>query len=202
MLTTIEWGNERTLGAMAVPDRLLNGLFAGVTPRTAGFNTIDYGEAESSSLLVTDMLMFAGGGSGSTAGGLKVTTLAILFLAVWAELRGDREPSAFGRRIPVVSTRQALTVAVLSINLVVVATVALMLTNGLDLSVALFEAVSAFATVGLSTGVTPDLDLAGQSVLMPLMLMGRVGPVTLFVALVLREERLRYSHPEERPLVG
>ena len=124
------------------------------------------------------MLMFAGGGSGSTAGGLKVTTLAILLLAVWAELRGDREPSAFGRRIPVVSIRQALTVAVLSINLVVVATVALMITNGLDLSVALFEAVSAFATVGLSTGVTPDLDLAGQSVLMPLMLMGRGGPVT------------------------
>ncbi|WP_217913438.1 TrkH family potassium uptake protein [Miltoncostaea marina] len=202
VLTAIEWGNERTLGAMPASERLLNGVFAGVTPRTAGFNSIDYGEADPSALLVTDMLMFAGGGSGSTAGGLKVTTLAILFLVVWAELRGDREPSAFGRRIPVVSARQALTVAVLSINLVVLATVALMLTNGLELSAALFEAVSAFATVGLSTGVTPDLDLAGQFILMPLMLIGRVGPVTLFVALVLRERRLLYSRPEERPLVG
>jgi trk system potassium uptake protein TrkH len=202
VLTALEWGNDATLGELGWRGRLLNGFMAGVMPRTAGFNTIDYAEAGDASLLVTDMLMFAGGGSGGTAGGIKVTTLAVLFLVVWAELRGDVEPTAFRRRMPGAAIRQAFTVAVIAINIVVVATLALMLTNDLRLSIALFECVSAFATVGLSTGITPSLDVAGQAILMPLMLLGRVGPITLFVALVLRERELRYRHPEERPLIG
>jgi Trk-type K+ transport system membrane component len=200
-ITAIEWGNERTLGAFDAPGRLLGGFFAAVMPRTAGFNAVDYDAMDSETLLVTDMLMFAGGGSGGTAGGLKVTTLALLFLVVWAELRGG-EVRAFRRRIPGVSERQALTVAVLSLNTVVLATLVLMLTNELPLQAALFECLSAFSTVGLSTGVTDDLDGVGQALLMPLMLIGRVGPLTLFVALVLRERQPLYKHPEERPLVG
>jgi trk system potassium uptake protein len=173
-----------------------------VMPRTAGFNAIDYGAATEPTLLVTDMLMFAGGGSGGTAGGIKVTTLVLLFLVVWAELRGDREPRAFRRTLPVQSVRQALVVAVIAVNLVVAATLGLMLAEDVPLAAALFECVSAFATVGLSTGVTPELGAAGQAILMPLMLLGRVGPITLFVALVLRERELLYRHPEERPLIG
>jgi potassium uptake TrkH family protein len=200
-ITAIEWNNERTFGDDEAPGRMLGGFFAAVMPRTAGFNAVDYDAMSSETLLITDMLMFAGGGSGGTAGGLKVTTLALLFLVVWAELRGG-EVRAFRRRIPGVSERQALTIAVLSLNTVVLATLVLMLTNELPLQVALFECVSAFSTVGLSTGVTDDLDGVGQALLMPLMLIGRVGPLTLFVALVLREARPLYKHPEERPLVG
>jgi trk system potassium uptake protein len=201
-MTALEWNNPETLGGLGPGGRMLGGFFAGVMPRTAGFNAIDYAGAEDATLLVTDMLMFAGGGSGGTAGGIKVTTLAVLGLVVWAELRGDPEPRAFGRHIPGTVVRQALTVAVISINVVVIATLALMLTDDLRLSLALFECVSAFATVGLSAGATPGLSVPGQVILMALMLMGRVGPITLFVALVLRERELRYRLPEEQPLVG
>ena len=201
VITAFEWGNEGTIGAHGPESRLLGGFFAAVMPRTAGFNAIDYAQASPETLLTTDMLMFAGGGSGGTAGGLKVATLAVLLLVVWGEIRGG-EIRAFRRAIPPVAERQALAVAVISLNLVVVATLALMATNDLGLSEALFECISAFATVGLSTGVTPRLDLAGQAILMPLMLIGRVGPLTLFVALVLRERRLLYEHPVERPLIG
>lgn len=202
VITALEWTNDATLGAMGWRARLLNGFVAGVMPRTAGFNAIDYGAVGEPTLLVTDMLMFAGGGSGGTAGGIKVTTLALLFLVVWAELRGDREPTAFRRRLPVQAVRQALVVAVLAVNVVVVATLGLMLTDDAPFAAALFECVSAFATVGLSTGLTPELSAGGQAILMPLMLIGRVGPITLFVALVLRERDLLYRHPEERPLIG
>ena len=201
-LCAIEWSNEETLGELPVVERLVGGFFAGVMPRTAGFNALDYGEVEPASLLVTDMLMFAGGGSGSTAGGIKVTTLAILFLVVWSELRGDARPAAFHRHVPAVAVQQALTIAVLSLTLVALGALTLMVTNEVTMPDALFEAISAFATVGLSTGITPELDLAGQAVLMPLMLIGRVGPLTLFVALVLRERERLYAYPEERPLVG
>lgn len=201
-LTALEWTNERTLGALPWADRLLGGFVAGVMPRTAGFNAIDYAQAGDPTLLVSDMLMFAGGGSGSTAGGIKVTTVAVLAVVVWSELRGDRDPTAFRRRMPRRVVRQAFTIAALSINVVVAATLALMLIEDLRLSLALFECVSAFATVGLSAGVTPTLGTPGQAILMLLMLIGRVGPLTLFVALVLRERELLYRHPEEPPLVG
>jgi potassium uptake TrkH family protein len=202
ILTALEWRDDDTLGALAPGYRVLGGFFAATMPRTAGFNAVDYAEMDESSLLVTDMLMFAGGGAGGTAGGLKVTTLAVLFLVVWAEVRGDREVVAFRRRIPRSVLRQALTVAVISINLVVVATLALMITNHLPLSDAMFEATSAFATVGLSTGITGDLNAVGQALLVPLMLLGRIGPLTLFVALVLRERERLFTHPEERPIIG
>ncbi len=200
--TALEWGNRETIGALGWGGRLLGGMFAGVMPRTAGFNAIDYAQAGDATLLVTDMLMFVGGGSGGTAGGIKVTTVAVLALVVWAELRGDREPRAFRRRIPAAAVRQAFTIAAIAVTVIVGATLALMLTDGLRLSTALFECVSAFSTVGLSAGVTPGLGVPGQTILMVLMLMGRVGPLTLFVALVLRERELLYRHPAERPLVG
>ena len=201
MITALEWVNEETIGANGTPGRLLGGFFAAVQPRTAGFNAVDYDKMEPETLLVTDMLMFAGGGSGGTAGGIKVTTLALLFLVVWSELRGG-EVGAFRRRIPTISERQALTVAILSLNAVVIATLALMLSNDVPLSAGLFECLSAFSTVGLSTGITDELNAFGQALLMLLMLGGRVGPLTLFVALVLRDRQLLYHHPEERPLIG
>lgn len=201
-ITALEWSNPLTLGAMDPAARLLGGFFSAVTPRTAGFNVVDPTAMGPDSLLVTDMLMFVGGGSASTAGGIKVTTFAILLLIVWAEVRGEREVVGFGRGIPAPVLRQALTVAVISVNAVVLGTLAVIATNDADLSSALFECVSAFSTAGLSVGLAPRLDGVGQAILMTLMFLGRVGPLTLGVALVLRDRERLFTHPEERPLVG
>ena len=202
-ITAFEWTNPDTLGPLSVPAKLLAGFFqGGVQPRTAGFNSIDVGAMQPESLLVTDVLMFIGGGSASTAGGIKVTTFILLFFAMLAEARGEPHVDAFGREIGSAVLRQALTVALLGVALVVTGTLTLLVVSGLSLDVVLFETISAFATVGLSTGITADLPAAGQYVLIVLMFLGRTGPVTLATALVLRERRRLYRRPEERVLVG
>jgi potassium uptake TrkH family protein len=198
-----EWRNPGTLGPLDVPGKLLVGLVqGGVQPRTAGFNAIDYAEANKTTLLVTDILMFIGAGPGGTAGGIKVTTFLLLFFAIVNEIRGDPAVDAFGREIPAEVVRQALSVALLGVALVVGATLALLAITDLDQDRVLFEAVSAFGTVGLSTGITPSLPVAAQDVLILLMYAGRLGPVTLASALALRQHRKLYRFPQERPIVG
>lgn len=197
-----EWTNPRTLGPMSAPDSLVNALFHSVTPRTAGFNSVDVAGMRESARLLTEILMFIGGGSGSTAGGIKVTTFALLGWVMWAEVRNEPDVVVFERRIPNEAQRQALTVALLAIGVVMVATMVLLATAGLGRSDVLFEVVSALGTVGLSTGVTPLLSTASQLVVIALMVLGRVGPPTLFAALVLRERERLYRRPEERPIVG
>ncbi len=198
----LEWTNEKTLGGLDAPGRILSAMFMSITPRTAGFNSIDIAAMRDESWLVTDMLMFVGGGSASTAGGIKVATFAVLFLIVWGEMRGGSTAEAFGRRIPVNSLRQSLSVTFLAINAVVLSTLALLMLTPFSLSQCLYETISAFSTVGLSTGITPHLGTAGQMILVALMYLGRVGPLTLAVALAARERQRRYEFPEERPLVG
>lgn len=200
VLTALEW--DGVLGGLGTGDRLLNGLFAAVVPRTAGFNSIDYGDVSPSTLLVTDVLMFIGGGPAGTAGGIKVTTFILLAYVMLAEVRGDADVNAAGRRVPRQAQRQALTVALAGVALVFSGTLALLQVSGLDLDVVLFEAVSAFGTVGLSTGITAALPPAGQGVLIVLMFLGRLGPITLASALALRERPALYRLPEERPVVG
>jgi trk/ktr system potassium uptake protein len=151
---------------------------------------------------VTDALMFIGTGSAATGGGIKVTTFAVLALMVFAEVRGDTTVNAFNRRIPPVVQRQALTIAFIALNAVVIGTLILMAVSPYPLYQSLFEAISAFGTVGLSTGITGDLPDAGKIVLIVLMYVGRVGPQTLGVALVLRERERLYRYPEERPFIG
>ncbi len=202
MLTATEWNNDGTFGPLSAPGKVLAGFFASVVPRTAGFNSIPYGEMDPEGLLVTDMLMFVGGGSGSTAGGIKVTTFALLALVAITEARGQSDVTVFRRRIPRSAQRQALTVAFAGVNLVVLGALGLMLTSSFGFSETLFESISAFATVGLSTGITDDFSAAGDVILIGLMYLGRVGPLTLAVALVLREHGRLFRYPEERPLVG
>ena len=197
-----EWTNADTLGALSTPDSIVNALFHSVVPRTAGFNSIDVGAMREPSHLVTEALMFIGGGSASTAGGIKVTTFALLGWVMWAELRGDPDVVVFERRIPHEAQRQALTVALLFIGIVVVATMALLATTDEPRADLFFEAVSALGTVGMSTGVTPLLSTGSQLVVIALMIFGRVGPPTLFAALVLRERDRLYRRPEERPIIG
>jgi len=197
-----EWNNPGTLGPLSTPDRLLASFFQSVQPRTAGFNTLDYGQMSEGTWLVTDALMLIGGGSASTAGGIKVATFALLGFVIWSEVRGEPDVNAFGRRIPNAAQRQAVTLVLLAVGAVITATLGLMLLADIDLGPALFEALSAFSTVGLSTGITPNLGAPAQMILVALMFLGRVGPITLFAALVLREHGRRYRFPHERPIIG
>ena len=173
-----------------------------MTPRTAGFNTLDYGALTQETLFVTDLLMFIGAGSASTGGGIKVTTFALLFLMVWSEVRGDPHVSAFGRRVPPHAQRQAFAIAFIAAVAVAVGTIVLMADGPHPFRAVLFEVVSAFGTVGLSTGITAELSELGRLVLVALMFLGRTGPYTLAVALALRERRRLYRFPEERPIIG
>ena len=201
-VTALEWSNDATLGELGLGAKLVAGFFLGVMPRTAGFNSIDYGQAEPATLLVTDILMFIGGGPASTAGGIKVTTFALLAYVMLAEVRGTPEVEVGRRRLPKEVQRQALTVALAGVGLVMSGTVLLLVITGEALDAVLFEVVSAFATVGLSTGITADVPPSGQVLLIALMFVGRLGPVTLASALALRSRPTLYRLPEERPIVG
>jgi trk system potassium uptake protein TrkH len=201
-VTASEWRNPATLGGLDTPGRLLAGFFHGVMPRTAGFNTLDVGAMTEGTWLGTMGLMFIGGGSAGTAGGIKVTTFVILFFTIWAEVRGEPTVNAFDRRIDARVQRQALTVALLAIGAVVSATLVVLELTTYSLDEVLFEVVSAFATVGLSTGITGDLPATAQVVLAILMFVGRLGPITLVSALALRDRQRLYDLPEGRPIIG
>ncbi|MDQ3887009.1 MAG: TrkH family potassium uptake protein, partial [Actinomycetota bacterium] len=198
----IEWRNPGTLGPLGIASKLLAGLFHGVMPRTAGFNSLDVGQFQPATLLTHDVLMFIGGGSAGTAGGIKVTTFALLAFVILAEIRGEPTVHVLGRRLPAGVQRQALTVALLGVGLVVVSTLVLLLISPFRLDDVLFEVVSAFGNVGLSTGITAQLPASGQLVLTALMFLGRLGPTTLASALALRERTRRYELPEEHTIVG
>jgi potassium uptake TrkH family protein len=197
-----EWTNPGTLGPVDVGGKLVIGVFHGIQPRTAGFNSVDVAQLDPPTLLITDVLMFIGGGSAGTAGGIKVTTFALLAFVMLAEVRGEPTVHVLGRRLPAAIQRQALTVALAAVGLVMVSTVTLLEISEFGLDAVLFETVSAFGTVGLSTGITDDLPTAGQLLLAALMFVGRLGPITLASALALRERERRYELPEERTIVG
>jgi len=201
-ITAAEWSNPGTLGALSAPDRLLAGFFASVQNRTAGFNSIDISQLHPGTLLGSDVMMFIGGGSASTAGGIKVTTFALLLFAIYAEVRGEPQIAAFDRRVDNRVLRQALSVALLAVAAVVCAAVILIHLSPFSLDAVLFEVISAFATVGLSTGITAQLPVPGQLLLVALMFLGRLGPVTLVSALALRGRQRLYQVPEGRPMIG
>ena len=202
LFTWFEWTNPATFGHLSIRDSVVNGFFQSVTPRTAGFNAVDVAALNDTSQLLTIILMFIGGGSGSTAGGIKVTTFALLGWVMWAEVRGERDVDVFRRRVPTDVQRQALTVALMAVGGVVGATMLLLRLTPFDLADVMFESVSALGTVGLSTGITPALSDPARLVVTGLMFAGRVGPPTVFAALVLRERERLYRHPEERIIIG
>lgn len=202
LVGAFEWTNPHTLGGLDGSGKVLGALFSGVMPRSAGFTTVDVGQMHEATWLMTDALMFVGGGSASTAGGIKVTTLAVLVLAIVAEARGDRDMEAFGRRIHRDTLRLAVAVAFIGATIVGVSCLLLLEITGWRLDVVLFEVISAFATVGLSTGASADLPEAGKYVLAVLMFVGRTGTMTLAAALALRDRRRVVRYPEERPIIG
>ena len=201
-ITAIEWNNPATLGPLEWPSKLLVGFFTSVQTRTAGFNSIDIGAMDPASWLGMDALMLIGAGPAGTAGGIKITTFAVLFFIIVTEIRGEGAVNVFGKRLSRAVHRQAITVALLASAVVLVATTALMLITDFGLDRLLFEVVSAFGTVGLSTGITADLPPGGQFILILLMFIGRLGPITFASSLALRERRTTYEFPQERPIIG
>lgn len=202
LVVGLEWSNDATLGPLPTSTKVLAGIAQSVSPRSAGFSTVDQSVMRETTLLTTTLLMFIGGGSASTAGGIKITTVAVLAAMVVAEARGDGSVTLMNRSIGSAVQRQALSVAVLGATVVTVGAFLLMAMGPHDLSAALFEATSAFGTVGLSTGITPELSTGARMTLVALMFIGRVGPITLGAALAMRQHRRLYNLPEERPIVG
>lgn len=197
-----EFNNPGTLGPMGLAHKALAALFTSVSARTAGFNAIDIGALTTESLALHYILMFIGGGSAGTAGGVKVTTFFVLVLVVWNEIRGHRDVEFRGRRIADAVQRQAITILVLSAAVVGLAILLILPLTPMPMEKVLFEVISAFGTVGLSTGITADLAPGAQTIIIALMFIGRVGVVTLAVALATNQMRRNYRYPEERPIVG
>lgn len=199
----LEFSNPDTFGDMDLGQRTLQSLFLSMMTRSGGFSTFDIADLHGSSLLVADMLMFIGGGSASTAGGIKVTTLAVLFLAAFAEARGSESMEAFDRRVPSDVLRVAVSIVLWGATIVAAASIVIMqLTDDAPLDLVLFDVISAFATSGLTTGVTMNAPDSAQLVLALTMFLGRVGTVTLAAALAASTRRQLFSRAEERPIVG
>jgi potassium uptake TrkH family protein len=201
-ITLVEWDNPETLGALDPASRVLAGFFQSVQTRTAGFNSVDIAAMHDETWLGMDVLMFIGGGPAGTAGGIKVTTFAVLFFIMLTEFRGEGAVNIFGKRLSRAVHRQAITVVLVAVAAVIAATASLMFVTGHTLDAVLFETVSAFGTVGLSTGITGDLPPAAEVILIVLMFLGRLGPLTLGTAIALRDRRILYEYPKERPAIG
>jgi trk system potassium uptake protein len=197
-----EWSNPHSLGLLPLPEKLVNAAYHGFMARSCGMNTLDMTAMTEESLLLSYGMMLIGGGSASTAGGIKVSTLAILILAVWHEVRGNQDLTAFSRKVSAIVQREALSVLVLAVGMLFAGIMALRILSDLPLRQVVFEAISAFANVGLSMNATALFPPAAQVVLICLMFIGRVGTITVAVALALRYRRASYHYPEERPIVG
>jgi Trk-type K+ transport system membrane component len=199
----LEWSNENTLGSQPASARGMTALFTSMMARSGGFSTVDTSEFGGATLLVLDMLMFVGGGSASTAGGIKVTTLAILFLAAFAESKGNQDIVVYERRIPSDTVRLAVSVVLWGASIVAIATIALLRVTDAPLDRVLFDVISAFATCGLSAGfTTQELPDSAKFILSATMLLGRVGTVTLATALSGTHRQTVYRRAKERPIVG
>lgn len=204
----LEWTNPETLGPLSVMSKLANSFFQSVTLRTAGFASLDQASLTDSSKLLGIPLMFIGASSASTGGGIKTTTAAMLLMIVITVARGRERISLFGREISVETARRSIAIAVIGLTIVVANACALSIIErgrGFDMLDLLFEATSAFSTTGLSSVGTPNLSAVSQWLLMPLMYLGRVGPLTLALALASRRERgpsSKVHYPEEKIMIG
>jgi trk system potassium uptake protein TrkH len=205
----LEWTNARTLGPLGFGEKVMAAYFQAVTPRTAGFNTISIGDMTVPALFLTIVLMFIGASPGSTGGGVKTTTFGVVVAAIWATVRGRRDATVFRRRLPPEDISRAFAlslIAFLGLNLVM-GTV--LIVEHHDMLATLFETTSAFGTVGLSMGYPGGLlslsgifGAGGKLLIMSMMFMGRVGPLTLAVALAGSTTQARMRHPEGKVLIG
>jgi trk system potassium uptake protein TrkH len=198
----LEWSNPATLGALPAQDRPLNALFESVTLRSGGFAVFDQGGLGEAALFVAMGLMFIGGASGSTAGGIKVNTFSVLLIAIVSTVRGRPSAEAFGRRMPHEVIYRALSVALLSVAFVFTIAFGMEILAGTEFVDTIFEAISAFGTVGLTTGITTELPDSARLLLAVAMFGGRLGPLTLALALAARQAPLPYRPAVESMRIG
>ena len=199
----LEYSNPQTLGNMPVGHRVLASLFQATTCRTAGFNTIDQGALRSGTAVICILLMFVGGSSGSTAGGIKTTSVAVLILAAWSVLRSRRDITVFHRRIEERLVLQAVALVMAALSLILMGSFILYTADNVSVGRALYETVSAFSTAGLSENLTPTLGVVSKCWLILEMYLGRIGILTLGAAVFTRrifEPKIRY--PESKVIVG
>ncbi|KGR76245.1 TrkH family potassium uptake protein [Ureibacillus sinduriensis] len=203
LIFLFEYGNDKTLGPLNMGGKILGSIFHSVTPRTAGANTLSMGDLTYATLFLTIFLMFIGGGSGSTAGGIKVTTFAVLMVTVLSQLKGKEDVLIFKSRIIEKTILKAFTVAVSGMMVVILVTFLLSITeHGHDFMMYLFEATSAFGTVGLSMGLTPELTPFGRILIIITMFIGRLGPLTLGFAITKRRTKEAYKRPKGNMMIG
>ncbi len=198
----LEYNNNATIGNLPFGQKLLASLFLSVTPRTAGFNTVPTGQLYSSTLFLIIVLMFIGASPGSTGGGIKTTTFGVLLMTVWNLIKGKKDIDVFKRRLDRDIALKAIVTTFLALALVIIVTMVLSTTEGVPFLPVLFETVSAFGTVGLSTGITSTLSEVGKILIIFTMFVGRVGPLTLALALAERKQKGIYHYPKENVMVG
>ena len=201
-IAILEWNNPKTLGPLDPITKIFDSIFAAIMPRTAGFNAQDITAMHPSTWLGMDVLMFIGGGSASTAGGIKIGTAVVLAYIVFTEIRGETAVNIGNRRLPRSIQRQALTIVGLTASVSAFAIVIMRLTTDFPLDNIIFDVLSAVCTVGLSTGVTMDMHDPGKVMFAILMFIGRVGPVSMATALALRKAKRHFEYPKESPLIG
>lgn len=203
LIFTFEFGNDKTLNSLSNSGKVLGSLFQAVTPRTAGSNTLSIADLTHPTLLLTIFLMFIGAGPGSTAGGIKVTTLAVLIASMLAQFKGKEDVVLFKRRIMIETILKALTVALSGFFIVLTVTLLLSITEkGHDFIMYLFEATSAFGTVGLSMGLTPELSSIGRVLIIFTMFAGRLGPLTVGFAIATKHKPDAFRHPKGNIMIG
>ena len=203
VLFIAEYDNQLTLGSSSLGQKAFHSIFQSVSGRTAGLTTMDFSSASELTMLFYPFLMFVGGAAGSIAGGIKVATIAVIIAAVISSVRGRAQAEAFGREIPYFQVQRAVSVAVLGMALVLLVSMILTRTEeGITFLRLFFDTVSAFGTTGLSTGVPPELSLAGRILFMITMFLGRLGPLTMALALAPQEESTEYRFVQERVKIG
>lgn len=203
LIFLFEYGNDKTLGQLSNSGKFLGALFHSVTPRTAGANTLSMADLTHATLFLTIFLMFIGGGSGSTAGGIKVSTFTVLMATVFSQFKGKEDVVIFKRRIVIETILKALTVAMSGMLIVFIVTFLLSITEeGHVFIMYLFEAASAFGTVGLSMGLTPELSPLGRIFIICTMFIGRLGPLTIGFAITRRRKQEAFRHPKGNVMIG
>ena len=203
LIFLFEYSNMKTMGTLTLPEKILGAIFHSVTPRTAGANTLPIADLTDGTLFLTIFLMFIGGGSGSTAGGIKVSTFTVLIAALFRQLQGKEEVILFKRRIVTETILKVMTVSMSGGFIVVAVTFLLSLTEEKhDFMVYLFEATSAFGTVGLSMGLTPELSVMGKVLIILTMFVGRVGIITVAFSLMRKTGRERYQYAKGNVMIG
>lgn len=203
LFAVLEWNNPATLGMLSVGEKIVAALFQSMTTRTAGFYTVNQGALTDASVAVTELLMFIGGGSGSTAGGAKMVTVAVLLLSVWSTARGRTHTTVMHRNIGGEQVRNAVALVVMMFLLAVASAVVLSVSGGVGMRESFYETVSAIATVGLSTGITPQLGALSHLILIVLMFFGRVGIMTFSLGFLFADKaQERYRYADAKLLIG